>query len=193
MSVSEQKVLDYNIYFVGGPGTGKTCFLNRHKTGQFEFKYVPTLSLNSQLLRFKTRVGPIVNNVGVDSPLAVDYVVNLTIWDVPSFNDHKKLPACDGIVAFYTSHCTERTDELLDDYLSSHPEIPIVTVWNQCETLVESKYFKKKSKSEEGCKFLTKGRKTYQISGKSNYNFEKPFMYLMRTLSGHENMYFIEK
>ena len=32
----------------------------------------------------------------------------------------------------------------------------------------------------------------YEISAKSNYNFEKPFLYLARKLTGDPNLHFVE-
>ncbi|KAJ6837873.1 GTP-binding nuclear protein Ran1B [Iris pallida] len=32
----------------------------------------------------------------------------------------------------------------------------------------------------------------YEISAKSNYNFEKPFLYLARKLAGDVNLHFVE-
>ena len=32
----------------------------------------------------------------------------------------------------------------------------------------------------------------YEISAKSNYNFEKPFLYLARKLAGDPNLHFVE-
>lgn len=48
---------------VGDGGTGKTTFVKRHLTGEFEKKYVATLGVEVHPLLFHTNRGPIKFNV----------------------------------------------------------------------------------------------------------------------------------
>lgn len=48
---------------VGDGGTGKTTFVKRHLTGEFEKKYVATLGVEVHPLVFHTNRGPIKFNV----------------------------------------------------------------------------------------------------------------------------------
>lgn len=48
---------------VGDGGTGKTTFVKRHVTGEFEKKYVATLGVEVHPLVFHTNRGPIKFNV----------------------------------------------------------------------------------------------------------------------------------
>jgi GTPase SAR1 family protein len=50
---------------VGDGGTGKTTFVKRHLTGEFEKKYVATLGVEVHPLLFHTNRGPIRFNVWV--------------------------------------------------------------------------------------------------------------------------------
>jgi GTP-binding nuclear protein Ran len=44
------------------PSSGKTTFVKRHRTGEFEKKYVATMGVEVNPLAFSTSLGPIVFN-----------------------------------------------------------------------------------------------------------------------------------
>jgi len=48
---------------VGDGGVGKTTFVKRHKTGEFEKKYIATVGVEVRPLEFFTNLGPILFNV----------------------------------------------------------------------------------------------------------------------------------
>lgn len=48
---------------IGDGGVGKTTFVKRHLTGEFEKKYVATMGAEVRHLKFSTSHGPIVFNV----------------------------------------------------------------------------------------------------------------------------------
>src|SRR6218665_2319048 len=53
----------FQCLLVGDGGTGKTTFVKRHLTGEFEKKYVATLGVEVHPLLFHTNRGPIRFNV----------------------------------------------------------------------------------------------------------------------------------
>ena len=53
----------FKLILVGDGGTGKTTFVKRHVTGEFEKKYVATLGVEVHPLVFHTNLGPIRFNV----------------------------------------------------------------------------------------------------------------------------------
>lgn len=53
----------YKVVIVGDGGTGKTTFVRRHISGEFEKKYIPTLGVEVRPLRFYTNHGWIEFNV----------------------------------------------------------------------------------------------------------------------------------
>jgi GTP-binding nuclear protein Ran len=56
-------VPEFKLILVGDGGVGKTTFVKRHLTGEFEKKYVATLGVEVHPLLFHTNRGPIRFNV----------------------------------------------------------------------------------------------------------------------------------
>jgi GTP-binding nuclear protein Ran len=54
---------EFKLILVGDGGVGKTTFVKRHLTGEFEKKYVATLGVEVHPLAFHTNRGPIKFNV----------------------------------------------------------------------------------------------------------------------------------
>ena len=53
----------FKLVLVGDGGVGKTTFVKRHLTGEFEKKYVATLGVEVHPLEFHTNRGQLVFNV----------------------------------------------------------------------------------------------------------------------------------
>jgi GTPase SAR1 family protein len=60
---AQQEVPEFKLILVGDGGVGKTTFVKRHLTGEFEKKYVATLGVEVHPLLFHTNRGPIKFNV----------------------------------------------------------------------------------------------------------------------------------
>lgn len=168
----------FKLVLVGDGGVGKTTFVKRHLTGEFEKKYIATLGVEVHPLKFMTNRGPICFNVwdtagqekfgGLRDGYYIQGQCAIVMFDVTSRVTYKNVP------------------NWYRDLIRVCDNIPIVLVGNK----VDVKDRKVKAK------VITFHRKKniqyYDISAKSNYNFEKPFLYLARKLTGDPNLEFAE-
>lgn len=167
----------FKLVLVGDGGVGKTTFVKRHLTGEFEKKYVATLGVEVHPLAFTTNLGPITFNVwdtagqekfgGLRDGYYIQGQCAIIMFDVTSRITYKNVP---------TWH---------KDLVRVCENIPIVL----CGNKVDIKDRKVKAKA------ITFHRKKnlqyYDISAKSNYNFEKPFLWLARKLAGDSSLEFV--
>jgi len=145
----------------GDGGVGKTTFVKRHLTGEFEKKYVATLGVEVRCLDFHTNRG----------------VLKFNCWDTAGqekfggLRDGYYIKGQCAIIMFdVTARITyKHVPNWHRDLTRVCDNIPIVLVGNK----VDVKDRKVTAKS------ITFHRKKnlpyYDISAKSNYNFEKPF------------------
>jgi len=171
-------VPEFKLILVGDGGVGKTTFVKRHLTGEFEKKYVATLGVEVHPLIFHTNRGTLKFNVwdtagqekfgGLRDGYYIQGQCAIIMFDVTSRITYKNVPNWHR------------------DLTRVCENIPIVLTGNK----VEIKDRKVKAKS------ITFHRKKnlqyYDISAKSNYNFEKPFLWLAKKLSGDAQLHFVE-
>uniref|UniRef100_K3XL71 GTP-binding nuclear protein n=2 Tax=Panicoideae TaxID=147369 RepID=K3XL71_SETIT len=157
---------------------GKTTFVKRHLTGEFEKKYEPTIGVEVHPLDFSTNCGKIRfycwDTAGQEKfgGLRDGYYIHgqcaIIMFDVTSRLTYKNVP---------TWH---------RDLCRVCENIPIVLCGNKVD--VKNRQVKAKQVTFHRKKNL----QYYEISAKSNYNFEKPFLYLARKLAGDQNLHFVE-
>lgn len=164
----------FKLVLVGDGGTGKTTFVKRHLSGEFEKKYIATVGVEVHPLLFHTNYGPIVFNTwdtagqekfgGLRDGYYVQGQCGIIMFDVTSRITYKNVP------------------NWHKDLVRVCENIPIVL----CGNKVDIKERKVKAKT------ITFHRKKnlqyYDISAKSNYNFEKPFVWLAQRLTGHNDL-----
>ncbi|KAJ8605420.1 hypothetical protein MRB53_041461 [Persea americana] len=167
----------FKLVLVGDGGTGKTTFVKRHLTGEFEKKYIATLGVEVHPLGFTTNLGQI----------------QFDVWDTAGqekfggLRDGYYINGQCGIIMFdVTSRITyKNVPNWHRDLVRVCENIPIVL----CGNKVDVKERKVKAKT------ITFHRKKnlqyYDISAKSNYNFEKPFLWLARKLVGNQSLEFV--
>jgi GTP-binding nuclear protein Ran len=167
----------FKLVLVGDGGTGKTTVVKRHLTGEFEKKYIATLGVEVHPLQFSTNFGDICFNVwdtagqekfgGLRDGYYIQGQCAIIMFDVTSRITYKNVPNWHR------------------DLVRVCENIPIVL----CGNKVDIKERKVKAKT------ITFHRKKnlqyYDISAKSNYNFEKPFLWLARKLIGNPNLEFV--
>jgi len=169
----------FKLIMVGDGGTGKTTFVKRHLTGEFEKKYVATLGVEVHPLIFTTNCGPIRFNVwdtagqekfgGLRDGYYIQGQAAIIMFDVTSRMTYKNVPnwhrdlvrVCEGI--------------------------PIVLCGNKVDVK------DRKVKAKQITFHRKKNLQYYDISAKSNYNFEKPFLWLARKLVGKGDLTFVEQ
>ncbi len=171
-------VIEYKLVICGDGGTGKTTFVKRHLTGEFEKKYLPTLGVEIHPMIFCTSRGKIL----------------FQVWDTAG---QEKL-ACLRDGYYIGAHCAiimfdvcsrltyKNVPKWYKEITRVCDKIPIVLVGNKVDVpdrKVKARHilFPKKH-----------GIQYYDISAKSNYQFEKPFLWLLKKLMGDPNLTFIE-
>merc|ERR1711939_893428 len=170
---------DFKLVLVGDGGTGKTTFIKRHLTGEFEKRYEPTVGVEVRALDFTTNRGNIRfdcwDTAGQEKfgGLRDGYYIHgqcaIIMFDVTSRLTYKNVPT------WYRDVC--RVCE----------QIPIVLCGNKVD--VKDRQVKPKQVTFHRKKSL----QYHEISAKSNYNYEKPFLYLARKLTGDEKLNFVEQ
>ena len=58
-----QEAPSYKLILVGDGAVGKTAFVKRHKTGEYEKKYIATIGVEVTPIQFLTKKGPIAFNI----------------------------------------------------------------------------------------------------------------------------------
>ncbi|KAK5080657.1 GTP-binding nuclear protein gsp1/Ran [Exophiala xenobiotica] len=177
MAEAAQAPPTFKLVLVGDGGTGKTTFVKRHLSGEFEKKYIATQGVEVHPLGFTTNLGQIQFDVWDTAGqekfggLRDGYYINgqcaIIMFDVTSRITYKNVPNWHR------------------DVVRVCENIPIVL----CGNKVDVKERKVKAKT------ITFHRKKnlqyYDISAKSNYNFEKPFLWLARKLVGNSTLEFV--
>jgi len=176
--IPDSRIPKFKVILVGDGGVGKTTFVKRHKTGEFEKKYVATMGVEVHPLRFYTNLGPVIFNCwdtagqekfgGLRDGYYIGGQAAIIMFDVTARVTYKSVP-----------HWHK-------DLVRVCENIPIVLCGNKVDCkdrTVKPKdiFFHRK-----------KNLQYYDISAKSNYNFEKPFLYICRKLTGDPNCRFVE-
>ena len=153
------------IIVVGDAGVGKTAFIHRHLTGEFEKKYIATMGVEVHPLTFHTTVGNVTLNIwdcagqekfgGMRDGYYVGADAEILMFDVTSRISYKNL------------------QYWYNDIRNKCPQIPIVLCGNKVDC-------KDRVMKPNDIQFHRQNRlQYYDISARSNYNLEKPFLYLM--------------
>ncbi len=171
-------VASFKLILVGDGGTGKTTFVKRHLTGEVEKRYVATVGVDVHPLTFHTNRGKICFHCwdtagqekfgGLRDGYYIEGNCAIIMFDVTSRNTYKNVPN-------WHRDITRVCDN-----------IPIVLVGNKVDC----------ADRQVKAKMITfhrrKGLQYYDISAKSNYNFEKPFLWLAKKIANDPNLQFVE-
>jgi len=173
----EPPMPEFKLVLVGDGGVGKTTLVKRHLTGEFEKKYIPTLGVEVNPLKFVTQYGPIIFNVwdtagqekfgGLRDGYYIKGQCAIIMFDVTSRITYKNVPNWHRDIARVCEN------------------IPIVLVGNKVDV-------KDRQVKARQIQFHRKRNlQYYDVSARSNYNFEKPFLWLARRLTHQPALNFV--
>jgi len=172
--LNQQEIPEFKLILLGDGGVGKSSFISRFFKQSFERRYSPTTEAMIHTLVLYTNRGAIKFNV----------------WDTVgqekggSLRDNYYIQADGAIIMFdLTSRVSHRNiSNWHSDLTRMCENIPIVIGGNKFELEEHKKItFHRK-----------KNLQYYDMSAKLNYNLEKPFLYLIRKLSGDHTLCFVE-
>lgn len=174
--MSGEKIAEFKLVLVGDGGVGKTTLVRRHVTGEFEKKYIPTLGVDVHPLAFHTNFGKIIFNVwdtagqekfgGLRDGYYIKGDCAILMFDVTSRITYKNIPNWYRDVA-----------RVLEN-------VPIVLVGNKVDVK------DRQVKARQIHFHRKRNLQYYDISARSNYNFEKPFLWLARRLTNQAELVF---
>merc|ERR1712166_689737 len=150
----------------------------RHRTGEFEKKYVATMGVEVHPLPFFTNLGNVIFNCwdtagqekfgGLRDGYYIGGQAAIIMFDVTARVTYKSVP------------------HWYKDLVRVCENIPIVL----CGNKVDCKDRKVRPKDIHFHR--KKNLQYYDISAKANTNFEKPFLYIARKLTGNNQCHFVE-
>ena len=157
----------FKVVLIGSGGSGKTTLLNRLLTGEFNKQHLPTLGVEVHPLPFQTNYGPIT----------------LNIWDTAGMEQYGGLRdgyfiKADGAISFADStspNSFKISEGIEQTYSNVCPYSPVIRVVNKVDIkggIIPRGYI--------------------PISARSNYNFDLPFLQLIRTLTNLKDLVFQE-
>ena len=166
--MAEAQIPSFKLILVGDGGVGKTTLIKRHKTGEFEKKYVPTLGVEVSKLHFDTSHGRVC----------------LAVWDTAGqekfggLRDGYYIKADAAIIMFdVTARITyKNVPNWHRDIQRVAANIPMVLLGNKVDV-------KERQVKAKNIQFHRKRNlQYYDVSARSNYNFVKPFLWIIRRM-----------
>jgi len=174
----QSEIPQFKCLLVGDGGVGKTTFVKRHLTGEFEKKYVATIGVEVHQMPFDTNRGRLIFNVwdtagqekfgGLRDGYYIQGQCAIIMFDVTSRISYKNV----GV--------------WFRDLVRVCENIPIVLVGNKVDVK------ERKVKVKQINFHRKKNLNYYDISAKSNFNYEKPFLSLAKKLVGDQHLIFVD-
>ncbi|KAK1348080.1 small Ras GTP-binding protein [Hamiltosporidium tvaerminnensis] len=183
MARTERDLYAFKVVLIGDGGTGKTTYINRVRQGGFIKDYVAT-------------VGAVVHEVRFT--ISEQHDILFYVWDTAGQEMHSILNEtyyldADGAIIMFDitsritfTHVPFWLQKLRNVSSLNNNEVPVVV----CGNKVDIK--DRKVKAKQIMEGLSRDILHYtDISAKSNYNFEVPFLVLARRLTGINNLVFL--
>lgn len=166
----------YKIALIGDGGVGKTTFVKRLSTGEFDPKYVATLGVVVTPFIYNTNYGSKGINIwdcagqvkfgGLRGGYYVESHGAIVMFDLTSLETFKNVTMWIGSYR-----------EVMGD------NVPIILCGNKCDV------GERKVSVGRIQEFIeNSGMKYYDISSKSNYNYDKPFLEILRAIENKPDL-----
>jgi len=162
-----QPIVEFKVLLVGDSRVGKTTFVKKLLTNEFENNYVPTKGVQVTPVTFWTNFGHIKFN----------------IWDISGLEEENKegyyIGADCAIIMFdvKSARTAKNVPKWYKDLRRICGNIAVVVVGNK---VVEKN---RKFKMRHVGYMRKNGLQYYDFSNKIDYQFDKPFLYLMKRLA----------
>ena len=156
----------FTICVLGEKGVGKTTFLHRHVTGHFNGVYTPTHAPQMYNLHWQTNYGK----------------VSFHVWDGES-DKHQAV-----IIMFdlTTPSSYQNVKSWIESSAYDTESAPFVICGNKCD-------LQRQVQAHDIHQYIIKENCAYyDISAKSKYNYNEPFLYLARKLLNKDDLQFVE-
>ena len=175
---TKSKIPEFKLILLGDGGVGKSNFISRvFKKQSVERSCNPTTEAMIHTLVLYTNRGAIKLNVWVTN----GQEKSGSLWN-------KYYIQADGAIIMFdlTSRVSHRNiSNWHKDLTSQNENIPIVIVGNKVDLNLERKVTQITFQRKKNLQY-------YDMPAKKNYNLEKPFLYLIRKLSGDHTLCFVE-
>jgi GTP-binding nuclear protein Ran len=176
----------FKLCVIGDGGVGKTTWVRRHTDGTFEKKYIATMGVE---------VYPLTFYLASQKPGGYQGRIKFNIWDcagqekLGGLRDDYYIQADAAIVMFDLTQQTTFNNAMSwhTSFLRVNPSKANNVVW--CGNKVD---IKGRKVTAEMLTSIPHQVKYFDISAKSCYNFEKPFLQLARTLMNDETLNCVE-
>lgn len=161
----------FKLVLVGDAAVGKSTFLMRHLCGEFERKHIPTMTSQPRDLQFYTTIG----------------ALRFEVWDCPPSPEavRESLVGASGVIIAFDASQKETAKGARSWYKlvrDSAGESLLVAVCG----------FKADLRVRSRTPVKVPGVPYWPVSARSNYNFEKPFLFFARRLTGDRSLAFVE-
>ena len=167
----------YKVVFVGDGGVGKTTLKTRLINGRFDNKYVATLGVEVDPIYFNTNYG----------------TIRFNIWDTAGqekfggLRDGYYVQSDACLAMMDVSSNESKLHRWIADFHRVVLQAPIVVCGNKADLQ------DRRANYQEIVDVIKENNLPYfEISTKTNSNIYQPFLHLARTLSGHEDLVFLE-
>lgn len=168
---------NFNVFVFGASGVGKTTFIRKHATGDFTHAHTPTATTQTTPLSFCFE--------GYDEE--GDDLVGMVHLNVHDHVSGDTWDEADAAIFMFDCCQTTTIDNAIQTrqiFSSYHPSIPTVFLGNKNDLIPFS--------ISSDPLFSFSSEPLFSISSKTNNNYEKPFLYVVRHLLNNSTLKFRE-